>query len=183
MQTNVRRFLEERNVIKANPFLVLLRVSLFIWLFAVVAFLALSIFEFSIDFIFENGKHVFASFFSFPLPLLTIYTINFVLNFLQWRYWKGIEQRRYAAVHGERTLLAAEQRTPTAASMRLPVTIKLRYHKEFILLMTGAGLLFSLLFAGAATFLDNGYLLFTPDRLLFFLVIFIIFAAYLLALL
>lgn len=184
MQTNVRRYLEERNVIKANPFLASLRVLLFFWLFAVVAFSALSIFAFSIDFIFDNGVHVSATpFFSLSLPLLTIYTINLVLYFFQWRYWKGIEQRRFAAVHGERTFLAAEQPTPNAASMRLPVTIKLRYHKEFMLLMTGAGLLFSLLFAGAATFLNNGYLLFTPNRLLFFLVIFIIFAAFLLALL
>ena len=184
MQTNVRRFLEERNVIKANPILASLRVLLFFWLFAVVAFLALSIFAFSIDFIFDNGMHVSATpFFSLPLSLLPIYSINFVLNFFQWRYWKGIEQRRYAAVYGERTLLAAEQPTPNAASMRLPVTIKLRYHKEFILLMTGTALLMSLLFAGAFTFLDNGYLFFTSNRLLFFLVIFIIFAAFLLALL
>jgi hypothetical protein len=184
MQTNVRRFLEERNVIKANPFLASLRVVLFIWLFAVVAFLALSIFAFSLDFIFDDGMHVSATpFFSLPIPLLPIYSINFVLNFLQWRYWKGIEQRRFAAVHGERTLLAAEQPIPNPTSMRLPVTIKLRYHKEFMLLMTGAALLMSLLFAGTFTFLDTGYLLFTPNRLLFFLVIFIIFAAFLLALL
>lgn len=181
MQTNVRRFLEERNVIKANPILVSLRVSLFLWLFAVVAFLALSILKFSVDFIFENGKHDFTSF--FPIPLLTIYIINFVLTFLHWRYWKGIEQRRFAAVHGERTLVAAEQPTPNAASMRLPVTIKLRYHKEFLLLMTGAALLVSLLLAGAFTFLDNGYLFFTSNRLLFFLVSFIIYAAFILALL
>lgn len=181
MQTNVRRFLEERNVIKANPILASLRVSLFLWLFAVVAFLALSILKFSVDFIFENGKHVFSSF--FPIPLLTIYIINFVLTFLHWRYWKGIEQRRFAAVHGERTLVAAEQPTPNAASMRLPVTIKLRYHKEFLLLMTGATLLVSLLLAGAFTFLDNGYLFFTSNRLLFFLVNFIICTAFLLALL
>jgi hypothetical protein len=184
MQTNVRRFLEERNVIKANPILASLRVLLFIWLFAVVAFLALSVVSILIDFIFESGKHLSASpFFSLPIPLLTIYSINLVLNFLQWRYWKGIEQRRFAAVHGERTLLAAEQPTPNAASMPLPVTIKLRYHKEFMLLMTGAALLMSLLFSGAFTFLDNGYLFFTSHRLLFFLVIFIIFAAFLLALL
>src|SRR5258708_19309980 len=97
MQTNVRRFLEERNVIKANPILASLRVSLFILLFAVVAFLALSVVSILIDFIFENGKHVSASpFFSLPLPLLTIYAINFVLNFLQWRYWKVIYKQRYA---------------------------------------------------------------------------------------
>ena len=184
MQTNVRRFLEERNVIKANPILASLRMLLFFWLFIVVAFLALSVVSILIDFIFESGKHLSASpFFSLPIPLLTIYTISLVLNFFQWRYWKGIEQRRYAAVYGERTLLAAEQPSPNPASMPLPVTIKLHYHKEFLLLMTGAGLLFSLLFAGAATFLNNDYLLFTPNRLLFFLVVFAIFAALFLALL
>src|SRR5258708_23351337 len=179
MQPNVRRFLEERNVIKANPILASLRVLLFLWLFVVVAFLALSIVEFTITLIFENGKQVF----SLPIPHLTIYIINFVPTFLQWRYWKGIEQRRFAAVHGERTLVAAEQPTPNAASMRLPVTIKLRYHKEFLLLMTGVALLMSLLLAGAFTFLDNGYLFFTSNRLLFFLVNFIICAAFLLSLL
>jgi hypothetical protein len=67
--------------------------------------------------------------------------------------------------------------------MRLPVTIKLRYHKEFLLLMTGAALLMSLLFAEAFTLIDTGYLFFTSNRLLFFLVNFIICAAFLLALL
>jgi hypothetical protein len=171
MQTNVRRYFEERNIIKANPILTTLRTTCFLWLFVVVYMLALLIVTYLIDAIFDSGQH-FSRSLSFYMPLLVVYIFNLAINILQWRYWKRIEQRRFAAVQGDRTLLAAEQPMPNATSMALPMTIKLRYSKEFWLLMTGATVMLALLFAAILTLYDNAPLLFTSNRLLFFLVSF-----------
>ncbi len=175
MQTNVRRYFEERNIIKANPILTTVRTACFLWLFAVVCMLALLIVTYLIDAIFDSGQH-FSRSLSFYMPLLVVYILNLAINILQWRYWKRIEQRRFAAVWGDRTLLAAEQPMPHATSMALPITIKLRYSKEFWLLMTGTTLLMVLLFAAILTLFNNAPSLFTSNRLLFFLVSFSILA-------
>ena len=170
MHTNVRRFLEERNVIKANPILATLRTVCFVWFFVLACLFALIVVAFVIDAIFGSGQHFSKSpIFSPFLPMLVIGALNLAIYIPQVRYWKGIEQRRFAAVQEDRTLLAAEQPTPYAALMRLPPTITLGYHKEFLLWMTGVAVLMVLLFAGAFTFFDNGSLLFTSNRLLFFL--------------
>jgi len=173
MQTNVRRFFEERNIIKANPTLTTLRTACFFLLFAVVCMLALLIVFYLIDVVFDGGQH-FSRSLSFFMPLLVVNIFNLAMNISQWRYWKRIEQRRFAAVQGDRTLLAAEQPMLYATSMAMPMTIKLRYSKEFYLLMTGATLLMALLSAAILPLYDNGPLLFTSNRLLFFLVIFLI---------
>ena len=175
MQTNVRRYFEKRNIIKANPILTTVRTLCFLWLFVIVCMLALLIVSYLIDVIFDSGQH-FSSRLSFYMPLLAVYILNLATNVLQWRYWKRIEQRRFAAVRGDRTLLAAEQPVPNATSMVLPMTIKLRYSKEFWLLMTGAILLLALLFAAILTLFNNAPLLFTSNRPLFFLVSFSILA-------
>src|SRR5260370_33473875 len=96
--------------------------------------------------------------------------LNLAINLLQVRYWKGIEQRRFAAVQEDRTLLAAEQATPYAALIRLPSTITLGYHKEFLRWMTGAAVLMVFVFAGAFTFFYDVSVLFTSTRFLFFFV-------------
>lgn len=176
MQTNVRRYFEERNIIKANPTLTTVRTLCFLWLFVVVCMLALFIVSYMIDVIFDGGHH-FSGIPTFYMPLLVVYILNLAINILQWRYWKRIEQRRFAAVQGDRTFLAVEQPMPNATSMVLPMTIKLRWSKEFWLLMTGATLLLVLLLTAILTLFDNAPLLFTSNRLLFFLVSFSIFAS------
>ena len=182
MHTNVRRFLEERNVIKANPILATLRTVCFVWSFTAACLVALVVVAFVIDTIFGSGQHFSKSPILSPfLPVLVISALNLAINITQVRYWEGIEQRRFAAVQGDRTLLAAEQPTPYAALMRLPPTITLGYHKEFLLWMTGAAVLMALFFAGAFTFFNNGSLLFTSNRLLFFLVSFSILVVLILA--
>jgi hypothetical protein len=57
MHTNVRRFLEERNVIKANPTLVTLRTACFVWFFTAACLVALIVVAFVIDAVFGSGQH------------------------------------------------------------------------------------------------------------------------------
>jgi uncharacterized membrane protein YraQ (UPF0718 family) len=162
MHTNVRRFLEERNVIKANPILATLRTACFVWCFTTACLVALIVVAFVIDAVFGSGQHFSKSPILSPfLTMLVISALSVAISTAQVRYWKGIEQRRFAAVQGDRALLAAEQPTPYAALMWLPPTITLGYHKEFLLWMTGAAVLMALFFAGAFTFFDNGSLLCT----------------------
>src|SRR5258708_16864605 len=167
MQTNVRRYFEERNIIKANPILTTVRTACFLWLFAVVCMLALLIVTYLIDAIFDSGQH-FSRSLSFYMPLLVVYILNLAINILQWRYWKRIEQRRFAAVWGDRTLLAAEQPMPHATSMALPITIKLRYGKELWLLMPGTTLLLVLLLPLILPLFVLSLSLLSSYRLLFF---------------
>lgn len=175
MQTNVRRLFEERNRIKANPVLATLRTARLLFSFILVCLLALLLVLFLTDTIFGSGQHFSKSpmLFSFMLVLMAN-AFNLANNNAQERYWKRIEQRRFAAVQGDRTLLAAEQPMSNAASLHLPITIKLRYSKEFLLFSTGVVVLTALLLAVAFTWFNNGPLLFTSNRLLFFLVSFLI---------
>lgn len=184
MHTNVKRFLEERNVIMANPILATLRTACFVWCFIVACLVALIVISFLIEAIFGGGQHFSKNPILSPLiTILVINALNLPLNIAQVRYWQGIERRRFAAVHGDRTLLAAEQPAPNAALVRLPLTITLGYYKAFVLRMMGGVVLMALLFAGAFTFFTSGSLLFTSHRLLFFLVIFSILVVLMLALL
>jgi hypothetical protein len=95
---------------------------------------------------------------------------NFAMNIAQERYWKRIEQRRFAIIQGDQTALAVEQPRPNVASMRLPLTIKVRYTKEFVFLLTGILLLVALYIAG--TFSWIGPWFFTSNALLYFLIVF-----------
>jgi hypothetical protein len=58
MHTNLRRFLEERNVIQANPILATLRTVRFVWFFVLACLLALIVVTFVIDAIFGSGQHL-----------------------------------------------------------------------------------------------------------------------------
>ncbi|MDQ2888511.1 MAG: hypothetical protein M3Y39_20825 [Chloroflexota bacterium] len=98
------------------------------------------------------------------------------INIAQGRYWKRIEQQRFAILQGDRTALATEQPRLDVASVQLPLTIKLRYTKEFVLLLTGATLLLAFFFAGTLTL--SGPWFFPSNALLFFLVIFFIVVAF-----
>lgn len=175
MQTNVRRLFEERNRIKANPVLATLRTACLLLSFILACLLALLLVLFLIDTIFGSGQHFSKSpiLFSFMLVLMAN-AFNLANNIAQERYWKRIEQRRFAAVQGDRTLLAAEQPMPSASSLPLPITTTLHYSKEFWLIRTGALVLMALLLAVAFTWFNNGPLLFTSNRLLFFLMSFLI---------
>lgn len=183
MQTNARRYLEERNVIQANPLLATLRMARFLWFFISVCLLALIVVVILASGIFDGFQHFSTKpFFTF-LPLVVINIFNLALNIPQLRYWEGIERRRFAAVQGDRALLATEQPTLYAAPVQLPLTITLRYRKEYLLWMMGGVVLFALLFSGAFTLFNNTYLIFTSNPYLFFLVFFSIFTAFLLIIL
>jgi hypothetical protein len=188
MHTNFRRFLEERNVIQANPSLAMLRTLRFVWFFMLACLFALIVVSCLLEAIFGGGQHFSASPLLFPFPLLVTSAFNLAITIAQERYWEAIEQRRFAAVHGDRALLAAEQPTPHAALVRLPLTITLGYHKALVLWMMGGVVLMALLFAGAIfagvmSLPNTGPLLLTSHRLLSFLVIFSVLAVIGLALL
>src|SRR5260370_22614309 len=97
MQTNVRRYFEERNIIKANPILTTVRTACFLWLFAVVCMLSLLIVTYLIDAIFDSGQH-FSRRLSSYMPLLVVSILNLAINILQWRYLEHIVQTRFASV-------------------------------------------------------------------------------------
>lgn len=175
MQTNVRRLFEERQRIKANSVLATLRTARLLLSFILVCLLALLLVFFLIDTIFGSGQHFSKSPFLFSFMLVLVANaLNLANNIAQKRYWERIEQRRFAAVQGNRTLLAAEHPMSNAASLPLPITIKLRYSKEFLLFNTGVALLLALLLAVAFIWFNNGPLPFTSNRLLFFPVSFLI---------
>jgi hypothetical protein len=176
MHTNVRRFLEERNVIQANPILATLRTTRFVWFFILACLFALIVVSFLLEAIFGGGQHFSASPLLFPFPLLVVNAFNLAINIAQGRYWEAIEQRRFAAVQGDRALLAAEQPTANAAAVRLPLTITLGYSKAFVLWTMGGVVLMALLFAGVISLSNIGPLFLTSHRLLLFLVIFSILA-------
>ncbi|MFL5706616.1 MAG: hypothetical protein ACJ8AG_27920 [Ktedonobacteraceae bacterium] len=115
--------------------------------------------------------------------LIPTYMFLFILFFAQWRYWKRIEQRRFAAAGRDRSLLAIEQLTAHPAALPLPYTIKLRMSKEGILLFMGMALVFALLLAAVFAWLNDGFLFISPDRFHNFLVLFAITAAFMVILL
>jgi hypothetical protein len=178
MQTNAKRFFEEGNGIKANPILKALYTARFLYLLTAIIWLVLFIFFFLISMWAPHFSGYPIVPFSAFIGVIGIF--NFAMSTAQVRYWKRIEQRRFALIQGDRIALAAEQPRQNVASMRLPLTIKLRYTKEFAFLLTGVILLMALLIAG--TFSLNSPWFFTSNALLFFLVIFFVSAALLIVL-
>ena len=104
MQTNIRRLFEERNRIKANPVLATLRTARLLLSFILVCLIALLLVFFLVDTIFGSGQHFSKSplLISFMLVLVAN-ALNLANNIAQERYWKRIEQRRFAAMLGDRT--------------------------------------------------------------------------------
>lgn len=104
MQTNVGRLIEERNIIQANPVVATLRTARLLLSFTLVCLLALLLVPILIDAIFGSRPHFSQSPF-LPILLLGLMVNTFTLahNIAQEQYWKRIEQRRFAAVQGDRT--------------------------------------------------------------------------------
>src|SRR5450755_2237526 len=166
MQTNTERFFEEGNGIKVNPILETLRTTRFMLFIAIILFIILFII-FSLVSIWapHSSGHPMVALYAF---MMVINVFNLAMDIAQGRYWKRIEQRRFAIIQGDQTALAAEQPGPNVASMQLPVTIKMGYTKEFGFLLTGIILLVALYIAG--TFSWIGPWFFTSNALLYFLI-------------
>jgi hypothetical protein len=168
MQTNTERFFEEGNGIKVNPILETLRTTRFMLFIAIILFIILFII-FSLVSIWapHSSGHPMVALYAF---MMVINVFNLAMDIAQGKYWKRIEQRRFAIIQGNQTALAAEQPRPNIASMQLPVTIKLRYMKKFVFFLTGIVLLAAVYIAGIYSL--NGPWFFTSNTLLFFLVVF-----------
>jgi len=174
-----REFLESGEVIKANPLLRTLRNGRRLFLFLLAFLLATYAFIFALDIIYSYGVFVAKN------PILpsgfaiVLYALLPIIYAFQERYWKRIEQRRFAAARGEYTLLAIEQPWPQEAPMLLSPVIVLRRSREFFLLLTALlsalALLMALYFTGALI-IYNDLSLFSSNPFLVFFVLFLLFA-------
>jgi len=174
-----REFLESGDVIKANPLLRTLRNGRRLILFMLAFLPATYAFIFALDIIYSHGVFV-AKNPILPFGLTIVFSVLTLIRYaFQERYWKRIEQRRFAAARGEYTLLAVEQPWPQEAPMLLSPVIVLRRSREFFLLLTALvsalALLMALYFTGALI-LYNDLSLFSSNPFLVFFVLFLFFA-------
>ena len=139
-------------MIQANPTITTLRRAWMVMPIALAGIVVLIVLLFATALLF-NYSYSF-SIIAYLFLVLAGGIITLVITILQGRYWQRIEQRRFAAVQGEQTLLAAEQPTPNAASLQLPITIKLRYRKESLPLMQGAPIMIAMLLGLLVVFAD-----------------------------
>jgi len=178
---NAREFPQSGNVIKANPVLAPYhRIARILLLISTILMLAFFIFCLIIDTLFGGGRLLLFFTFQFT-PLLILSAFPLTQNISQWRYWKRIDQRRFAAVQGNHLFLAAEQPTFDRAPLPLPITIKLRPNKGTFLSSTGMILLMAMVFAGWLTWAFSYQLPLVSNHLLFFLVVFSIITVFMLA--
>jgi len=183
MQIDPKHSPEETKVIQANPLLATLRTTSFILFLTVILFLAMCIFLF-VNLVFEKEPFVLRHSGIIYIYVYALMQSSFILviNVRQIRYWKKIDQKRFAAVQENRALLTAERPTLLAEPMWLPGTLELRYTKNFWLRTVGMVLLMALLLAGIIS--SEASLLFTFFTVTphFFLVCFCISSIVLLAL-
>lgn len=152
--------------IRANPLLETYKVLFLLWPFIIVLFLGLLI----VDLISSASSHRGMA--SFYALLILCYIPLFVSIILQYRYWKRIERRRFAAVGGNRSLLAVEQPRANPMALQLPYTIALRFSRLALLLLIGMLLVLTLVISADLTLFDDNFLFFSSDRFHNFLVIF-----------
>jgi hypothetical protein len=176
---NARELLESGNVIKANPLLRTLRNGRRLVLFSLMLLLTLQASFFALDIIYHHGVFVAKDAitpFGFGIVLFALMPIIYTY---QERYWKRIEHRRFAAVRGEYTLLAAEQPWPEEVPTFLSLFVELRRSREFFLLMTALESPFALLIAfyfTGALILYNDLSLFSSNPFFVFFVLCLLFA-------
>lgn len=168
MQTHTERFFEEGNGIKANPLLKTLRTTRPILLVSIIIWLVLLLFI-SLAFIWTSHPLEYRVLLLYAFIAATNIS-NIAMNIAQERYWKRIEQRRFAIIQGDQTALADEQPGPNVASMQLPVTIKMGYTKKFLLLQAGIILLVAVYIAGTFSWIGPWFS--TSNPLLYFLLVF-----------
>ncbi len=174
------------NVIKPNPVLHTYRVLFFLWLFFLTFFLLFIILMLILSIrLFPPGSR-FSQFLSgisvYIVPFLCFIS-SFISNIWQRRYWEQIEQRRFAAIRGNRALLAVEQPVANPFALQLPCTIKSRPGKGGILFIIAISLIFALLLVGLPSWFNNNFLFFSANRLHNFLILFAIAASVMIILL
>ncbi len=174
-----REFLESGNVIQANPLLRTLRNGRRLVLFSLAFLLAFHAFLFANDIIYYHGVFVAKNAIPPSAFVIVLFALMPIMYTYQERYWKRIEQQRFAAARGENTLLAVEQPWPGEVPMFLSLFVELRRSREFFLLLTALvsalALLMALYFTGALI-LYNDLSLFSSNPFLVFFVLFLLFA-------
>ncbi|MEO6888348.1 MAG: hypothetical protein ABI456_04290 [Ktedonobacteraceae bacterium] len=159
-------------IIRANPLLPGLKTLLISWYILLGLFLALFIFA---GFLIVISRHSSVeasqslSHGSWYLFIFLMCSLSFVTTFLQYRYWKRIEQRRMAAAGRDPSTFAAEQPIANPLALQLPFTITLRAGKVGMVVFFGIMLGFSLVFAAYTAWLTDMLLFVSADRLYAFL--------------
>jgi hypothetical protein len=98
MQMNAGNFFEERNEIKANPMLKTLRTTRFFALCVIITYLVVLVGSFLL---FIEGRQSTMSLPPHWVPIAVITAFTLTTNCAQERYWKRIEQQRFALLFGE----------------------------------------------------------------------------------
>ena len=167
------------NVIKPNPVIRSYGAVFFIYLLLLIFLLLFIVFIVILSIKLPLPGNRFSQFLSGTsssiVPFLCFIS-SFISNIWQKRYWEQIEQRRFAAVRGNRALLAVEQPVANAFALQLPCTLKSRPGKGGILFIIVISLIFALLLVGLPAWLNNNFLFFSANRLHNFLILFAIVA-------
>jgi hypothetical protein len=156
-------FFRDRDLLRANPALTTLHSQRFWFLFFTASLVALLGLRFVVYALFsDSGSSSSNSIIYAYLCMLILYVFLVILSFLQERYWRRIEKLRFAAVKGDRSLLADEQPIPDTLALSLPATIRLRPSKWLILQMLGWTVVVVLIIIGAFHLFGSNFATFTP---------------------
>ena len=162
------------NMIRANPLLETYQTLFVLWFIVIGFFLVMLIGGIIISVIVRPAVTGLLSFLSI-YGFITLCSItSFVTTITQRRYWQRIERRRLAAVGGDPSLLANEQPIANLAALQLPCKITVRMGSGAIVFLIGMVLVFAVIFSAFYTWVIDGFLSFSPDRLHNFLELFAI---------
>ncbi|HEX6477824.1 MAG TPA: hypothetical protein VF043_03190 [Ktedonobacteraceae bacterium] len=137
MQTNVRRFFEERNIIQANPMLASFR-RIRLVLIILILMLLMGILLLALYVKFAGGsKALFDVTYNVVWLLLVGAVPTLVVLIWQERFWRRVERRRQRAAQGDQTLLAKEQPGVDQKALSLPFTIGTRTSRKYLFAVMG----------------------------------------------
>ena len=162
------------NMIRANPLLETYQTMFVFWFIAIGFMLVAFIGGIVVSVIVRSQAARLMSSLSIYGFVVLCFSFSFVTSIYQRRYWKRIEQRRFAAAGRDISLLASEQPVTSSESLQLPCKIEVRMGNGAIVLLIGMVLVFALIFSAVYSWLNDGFLFISPDRLHTFLVLFAI---------
>jgi hypothetical protein len=172
--------------IRANPILATYRALLILYGITIALFIFSILFAIVFGIILNHSSvslSLLLSYSSLYITLFFIFIFSFLSNLSQRRYWKRIEQRRFAAVEHNHALLANERSVTNSEYLHLPCTLQSRPSKKSIPFIIGISLIFTLFMVGLPAWFNNNFLFFSPDRLHNFLILFTLVASVMIILL
>ncbi len=138
MQTNERRFFEERNIIQANPMLAAFRrIRLVLIILILVLLMGTLLLALYVKFA-GGSKTFFDVTYNVVWLLLAGAVPCLVVLIWQERFWRRVERRRQRAAQGDQTLLAQEQPGADEKALSLPFTIGTRISRKYLFAIMGS---------------------------------------------